>query len=68
MDYYLNIKIKLSNLGGKLRPGIVHRIDKDTSGVIVVAKDNDIVTANLSEQFSKTYYQKKIRSLNLGCL
>ena len=30
---------KLSNIGGKLRPGIVHRIDKDTSGVIVVAKN-----------------------------
>ena len=34
-------KNNLSSVGGKLRPGIVHRIDKDTSGVIVVAK-NDI--------------------------
>ena len=31
-------KNNLSSIGGKLRPGIVHRIDKDTSGVIVVAK------------------------------
>ena len=31
---------KLSNIGGELRPGIVHRIDKDTSGLIVVAKNN----------------------------
>ena len=44
-------KNKLSGVGGKLRPGIVHRIDKDTSGVIVIAK-NDIAHINLSEQFS----------------
>ena len=41
----------LSSIGGKLRPGIVHRIDKDTSGVIVVAK-NDNAHLNLSKQFS----------------
>ena len=40
-------KNNLSNIGGKLRPGIVHRIDKDTSGVIVVAK-NDNAHVNLS--------------------
>ena len=45
-------KNKLSSVGGKLRPGIVHRIDKDTSGVIVVAK-NDAAHINLSEQFIK---------------
>ena len=33
-------KNKLSSIGGKLRPGIVHRIDKDTSGAIVVAKND----------------------------
>ena len=44
-------KNNLSNVGGKLRPGIVHRIDKDTSGVIVVAK-NDNAHINLSQQFS----------------
>ena len=31
---------KLSNIGDELRPGIVHRIDKDTSGLIVIAKNN----------------------------
>ena len=41
---------KLSSLGGKLRPGIVHRIDKDTSGAIVVAKSN-FAHDNLSKQF-----------------
>jgi len=42
----------LSNIGDELRPGIVHRIDKDTSGLIVVAKNN-IVHENLSNQFNK---------------
>ena len=41
----------LSNIGNELRPGIVHRIDKDTSGLIVVAKNN-ISHENLSKQFS----------------
>ena len=42
----------LSNIGDELRPGIVHRIDKDTSGLIVVAKNN-IAHENLSKQFNK---------------
>ena len=33
-------KNKLSNINGDLRPGIVHRIDKETSGLLVVAKNN----------------------------
>ena len=41
----------LSNVGNELRPGIVHRIDKDTSGLVVVAKNN-ISHENLSKQFS----------------
>ena len=49
----------LSNVGGELRPGIVHRLDKETSGLIVVAK-NDVAHRALAEQFSgrrvkKTY-------------
>jgi 23S rRNA pseudouridine1911/1915/1917 synthase len=40
----------LSGIGGELRPGIVHRIDKDTSGILVVAK-NDAAHLSLSEQF-----------------
>ena len=40
----------LSTIGGELRPGIVHRLDKDTSGLLVVAK-NDIAHINLSKQF-----------------
>jgi len=41
----------LSNIGSELRPGIVHRIDKDTSGLIVIAKNN-ISHEILSKQFS----------------
>jgi 23S rRNA pseudouridine1911/1915/1917 synthase len=40
----------LSGIGGELRPGIVHRIDKDTSGVLVVAK-NDAAHQSLAAQF-----------------
>ncbi len=42
----------LSNIGGELRPGIVHRIDKDTSGLVVVAKNN-FAHENLSNQFNE---------------
>ena len=41
----------LSGIGGVKRPGIVHRIDKDTSGLLVIAK-NDAAHASLSEQFA----------------
>ena len=45
-------KDSLSTIGDELRPGIVHRIDKDTSGLIVIAKNNE-THENLSNQFSK---------------
>ena len=45
-------KKSLSNIGDKLRPGIVHRIDKNTSGLVVIAKNNQ-AHENLSTQFSK---------------
>lgn len=53
-------KESLSGVGGVKRPGIVHRIDKDTSGLLVVAK-NDVAHRFLSEQFfshsiERTYY------------
>ncbi len=41
----------LSGIGGKVRPGIVHRLDKDTTGLLVVAK-NDAAHVNLSQQIS----------------
>ena len=45
-------KDSLSNIGDELRPGIVHRIDKDTSGLIVVAKNNK-THEDLSKQFNE---------------
>jgi 23S rRNA pseudouridine1911/1915/1917 synthase len=45
-------KDTLSTIGDELRPGIVHRIDKDTSGLVVIAKNNE-THENLSNQFSK---------------
>ena len=60
-------KKNLSNVGGKLRPGIVHRIDKDTSGVIVVAK-NDNAHVNLSKQFSDHSIKRVYEALVWGVL
>ncbi len=45
-------KIKLSTIGDELRPGIIHRIDKDTSGLVVIAKNN-FSHENISKQFSE---------------
>jgi len=58
---------KLSSIGGKLRPGIVHRIDKDTSGVIVVAK-NDDAHINLSQQFSQHTIKRTYETIIWGSL
>ena len=60
-------KGKLSNIGDKLRPGIVHRIDKDTSGLIVVAKNNT-THANLSLQFNKHTIKRIYQTLVWGKL
>ena len=51
-------KDSLSGIGGEIRPGIVHRLDKDTSGVIVIAK-NDLAHINISNQI-KDRKTKKI--------
>ncbi len=45
-------KDTLSNIGDELRPGVVHRIDKNTSGLVVIARNNE-THENLSKQFSK---------------
>jgi 23S rRNA pseudouridine1911/1915/1917 synthase len=45
-------KNSLSNIGDELRPGIVHRIDKNTSGLVIIAKNNK-THENLSKQFSE---------------
>jgi len=48
---------KLSNVGGDLRPGIVHRLDRFTSGVILVAR-SDAAHRNLAEQFASRQVEK----------
>ena len=55
----------LSSTGGELRPGIVHRLDKDTSGLIVVAK-NDRAHAALGEMFSSRRIKKTYIALVQG--
>jgi 23S rRNA pseudouridine1911/1915/1917 synthase len=57
----------LSAVGGDLRPGIVHRLDKETSGLIVVAK-NDEAHRNLSGQFAAREVRKKYLALVHGWL
>ncbi len=56
---------KLSQVGGELRPGIVHRLDKETSGLIVVAK-SDAAHRKLAEQFSGRKVKKKYLALVQG--
>ena len=56
---------KLSDVGGELRPGIVHRLDKQTSGIIVVAKD-DSTHRKLGEMFSQRKVAKTYLALVHG--
>ena len=56
---------KLSGVGGEMRPGIVHRLDKETSGLIVVAK-NDESHRKLAEQFAQREVKKKYIALVHG--
>ena len=55
----------LSDVGGPTRPGIVHRLDRDTSGVIVVAKTN-AVHLHLSEQFAERTVEKEYFAITAG--
>jgi len=60
-------KGSLSGIGGITRPGIVHRIDKDTSGIIVSAK-NDLAHINLSKQFKDHSINRSYLALVWGIL
>ncbi len=60
-------KNSLSNIGDKLRPGIVHRIDKNTSGLVVIAKNNQ-THENLSKQFSEHTILREYQLLIWGKL
>lgn len=58
-------KDSLSGIGGEIRPGIVHRLDKDTSGILIVAK-NDEAHINLSEQIKNREVKKVYIALVRG--
>lgn len=55
----------LAGIGGELRPGIVHRLDKDTSGVLIVAK-NEAALAALTQQFKERSIRKEYLALVHG--
>jgi len=55
----------LAGIGGELRPGIVHRIDKDTSGVLIVTK-NDLSHQHLAEQFKDHSIKRRYLALIHG--
>jgi 23S rRNA pseudouridine1911/1915/1917 synthase len=58
---------KLSSVGGPTRPGIVHRLDRDTSGVILVAK-NDKAHLHLSKQFAARTVEKEYFAICRGAV
>lgn len=58
-------KDSLSGIGGEIRPGIVHRIDKDTSGLVIIAK-NDTAHINLSKQIQERKVKKTYIALVRG--
>lgn len=60
-------KDSLSGIGGEIRPGIVHRLDKDTSGLIIIAK-NDKAHINLSEQIKNREVKKTYIALVRGII
>ncbi len=60
-------KKKLSDINGEQRPGIVHRIDKETSGLLVVAKNN-LIHSKLGKQFSDHSIKRKYLCLVWGTI
>ncbi len=60
-------KNKLSNVNGELRPGIVHRLDKETSGLLIVAKNN-LSHSKLGQQFNNHSIERKYLCLVWGVI
>ncbi|MBD5111231.1 MAG: RluA family pseudouridine synthase [Ruminococcaceae bacterium] len=58
---------RLSGINGEIRPGIVHRIDKDTSGLLMVAK-NDFAHIGLSEQIKAHTFTREYHAVVTGCI
>ncbi len=56
----------LSGINGVIRPGIVHRIDKNTSGLLIVAK-NDAAHLSLAEQIKAHSFEREYRAILVGC-
>ncbi|MBN1542881.1 RluA family pseudouridine synthase [candidate division KSB1 bacterium] len=56
---------KLSSVGGETRPGLIHRLDKDTSGLLVVAKD-DVTHVALARQLAERLIKREYRSIVWG--
>ena len=56
---------KLSSINGVIRPGIVHRIDKDTSGLLIVAK-NDLAHLGLAEQIKSHTFTREYEAIICG--
>ncbi len=60
-------KDSLSGINGEIRPGIVHRIDKDTSGLLIVAK-NDFAHIGLSEQIKAHSFTREYQTVVCGSI
>ncbi len=58
-------KGRLSSINGVIRPGIVHRIDKDTSGLLIVAK-NDVSHTFLAEQIKEHSFTRRYKAVVIG--
>ena len=58
---------RLSGINGEIRPGIVHRIDKDTSGLLIIAK-NDFSHLKLSEQIKEHSFTREYQAVVCGCI
>jgi len=65
VNYLMHHCQDLSGIGGVLRPGIVHRLDKNTSGVLVVAK-TDVTHLHLSKQFKQHTVKRQYQALVWG--
>ncbi len=63
--YYFGKETGLSSIGGELRPGIVHRLDKDTSGVLLIAK-NDRAHDIISKEFARREVAKQYEAIVKG--
>jgi 23S rRNA pseudouridine1911/1915/1917 synthase len=65
--YYFGEMGRLSTIGGEFRPGIVHRLDKDTAGVLLIAK-NDSAHDAIAKDFSERRVEKKYEAIVKGVL